>query len=194
MKKLLFTLILMGLIYTVQAQAIKMDGGFGFAMTFGDLKSYGIDIALEPKFFFNEKIAAGIRTEAAALFGGTLDVSGAQVDVSASSRVAILGKGEYYFSENSTRFFVGLMAGWYRQANSGVSVNGNDIPDSSLSAVNSFGFAPQVGVTFNNFRISGMYHVITGEDTISASTGSGAEVNRSYLVIELGFKIFRAGL
>jgi len=86
------------------------------------------------------------------------------------------------------------MFGRYVQANSGVSVDGTEIPDSSLSAVKSFGFAPEIGVTFNNFRLSGIYHIVSEGDGATISTGSGAEVDRNYFVIQLGFKIFQVGL
>jgi len=196
MKKILFASIVFFVFTSVSAQDrfIKFDGGLGAALTFGDFKAYGISASVEPKFFFNNQISAGLRFEADALFGGSISSSVGNVDVSTSARTAILVKGEYYFSEAQTRPFVGLMFGRYVQANSGVSVDGNDIPDSSLSAVNSFGFAPEVGVTFNNFRISGIYHVVTEGDAVSISTGSGADVDRNYFVIQLGFKIFQVGL
>ncbi len=196
MKRILFTSIVVFTLSSVHAQDrfIKADGGLGAALTLGELKSYGISVSFEPKFFFNKRISAGLRMEGDVLFGGSLSSDAGNVSVSTSSRAAFLVKGEYYFSENQNRLFVGLMVGRYTQANSGVEVNGNSIPDSSLSAVRSFGFAPEVGVTLNNFRLSAIYHVVTGEDIVSVSTGNGVKVNRSYLVLQLGFKIFQVNL
>ncbi len=202
MKRILYASILaltLFLVFTLssalaQDRSIKADGGLGAAFTLGELKSYGISASFEPKFFFNKQISAGLRMEGDVLFGGSLSADAGNISVSTSSRAAFLVKGEYYFSENRNRLFVGLMLGRYTQANSGVEVNGNSIPDTSLSAVKSFGFAPEVGVTLNNFRLSAIYHVVTGGDVVSISTGNGVEVNRSYLVIQLGFKIFQVNL
>jgi hypothetical protein len=196
MKRILYASILVFTLSSVHAQDrfIKADGGLGTAITLGELKSYGISASFEPKFFFNKRISAGLRMEGDVLFGGSLSGDAGTVSVSTSSRAAFLVKGEYYFSENQNRLFVGLMVGRYTQANSGVEVNGNSIPDSSLSAVRSFGFAPEFGVTLNNFRLSAIYHVVTGEDQVSVSTGNGVKVNRSYLVLQLGFKIFQVNL
>jgi len=196
MKRILYASIVVFTLSSVHAQDrfFKADGGLGAAITLGELKSYGISASFEPKFFFNKRISAGLRMEGDVLFGGSLSSDAGNVSVSTSSRAAFLVKGEYYFSENQNRLFVGLMVGRYTQANSGVEVNGNSIPDSSLSAVRSFGFAPEVGVTLNNFRLSAIYHVVTGEDIVSVSTGNGVKVNRSYLVLQLGFKIFQVNL
>jgi len=184
------TAVVVGFTANAQERFIKGDAGIGGAMTFGEMSSYGISASFEPKFFFNSRVSAGLRFEADALFGGSIDTESTAVDVSASSRTAILAKGEYYLSDNRNRPFIGLMAGRYAQANIGSSSSG----EASVAAVSDFGFAPEIGYTFNNFRISGIYHFVPGKDLVSVSTGNPVEVSRNYLVIQLGFKVFRADI
>lgn len=193
MKRLLL-IVATGISLSLQAQTqtptqfFKVDGGIGAALTLGNLKSYGISASVEPKFFFTPQIAAGLRFEGDALFGGSFDgASAGSVDVSTSSRAAILLKGEYYFSENPNRFFVGLMAGKYALAD----VSGGSSGSASISAGNYFGVAPEIGFTMKNFRISGIYHIITGSDLVNISSGTPIEVGRNFLVIQIGFKLFQ---
>jgi hypothetical protein len=192
MKKtfLLIALIAVGFAANAQERFIRGDVSIGGALTFGEVSSYGISAAFEPKFFFNSQVSVGLRLEGDALFGGTINAEDSQVEVNSSSRTAILAKGEYYFTDNRNRPFIGLMAGQYTQANIGTSSSGS----ASVAAVSNFGFAPEIGYTFNNFRVSGIYHFVPGTDKVSVSTGDPIEVSRNYLVIQLGFKVFRADL
>ena len=175
------------LAYT-QERFIKIDASIGAGLTLGDLKSYGISAATEPKFFINNQLAVGLRLEGAALFGGSIDGSSQEFSVGISSRAAQLLKGEYYFSEESTRMFAGIMTGRYVQANIGTSSAG----DASIAAGTFFGFAPEIGVTFNNFRLSAIYHFIPGTDVlVNVGVGTPPEVSRNYMVITMGFKVFQ---
>jgi hypothetical protein len=187
MKKQLLLIIAAASFGSIKGQSfIKGDGGIGAAFTTGALKSYGISASAEPKFFFNPQISAGLRFEGNVLFGGSLDNSSGNFNVGLSSRAATLIKGEYYFSEKKNRVFVGLMAGRYTQANVGAGSSGN----ASISAGTYYGFAPELGVTFNNFRISAMYHFIPGTDLVKVSSGNPVEISRNYFVVQLGFKMF----
>ena len=190
--KLLFCILLAAVGYTANAQdrSIKMDGSIGGAMTFGGVKSYGISAAVEPKYFFNKRISAGLRLEGDVLFGGKIETDAQNVDVQMTSRAAQLIKGEFYLTEGKTRPFIGLMGGRYTQANIGSSSSGS----ATIKAGVYFGYAPELGVTFNNFRISGIYHIVPGTDLVSVSSGSPIEVERNYFVLTMGFKIFQFDL
>jgi hypothetical protein len=165
--------------------SFKLDAGIHGGLSFGDLKMYGIGGSLEPKVFLTPKLSAGARFEGTALFGGNISTSGEDVSASLSSTAAFLAKGEYYTSDEGTRPFFGFGLGYYTIGSNTASAGG-----ASISAGNHFGLAPQIGVTFNNFRLSGIYHVITGKDLLTVSAGDFKEISRNYLVIELGFKIF----
>lgn len=170
---------------TFSQVSFKTDGGIHGGFSFGDVKMYGIGASLEPKVFITPKISAGARFEGTALFGGNIDASGEDVSASVSSTAAFLAKGEYYTSDEGTRPFFGFGLGYYTVGSNSASTGG-----ASISAGNHFGLAPQIGVTFNNFRLSGIYHIVTGKDLLTISAGDYKEISRNYLIIELGFKIF----
>jgi hypothetical protein len=165
--------------------SFKMDGGVHGGFSFGDVKMYGIGASLEPKVFITPKISAGARFEGSALFGGNISTTGEDISASLSATAAFLAKGEYYIKDEGTRPFFGFGMGYYTIGSNSASTGG-----ASITAGNHFGLAPQIGITFNNFRISGIYHIITGKDVLTVSAGDYEEISRSYLVIELGFKIF----
>jgi hypothetical protein len=186
--KNLFLLLLMisiGSVSFAQSVHFKLDAGFHGGLTFGDVKMYGIGGSVEPKVFINPKISAGARIEGTALFGGNIDDSGQDVSASVSARAAYIAKGEYYIRDQGTRPFFGFGLGYYTVASNSASTSG-----ASISAGRHFGLSPQVGITFNNFRLSGIYHALMGKDLVTMSAGDTQEISRNYLVIELGFKIF----
>lgn len=194
MKKLLLVTIISMAGSLCMAQGFfKMDASIGGAFTTGKLKSYGISAGAEPKYFFNENLAVGLRFEGDVLFGGSIDAEGEDVTVGLSSRAANGIKGEYYLGDGNTKPFAGLMLGYYTQANIGTAVQGENT-NVTASAVRSFGIGPELGVTFGNFRISGIYHFVPGKDLVSINTSVGGveqvEVARSYFVVTLGFKVF----
>jgi len=184
-KSFLFLSLLFVSAITFAQVNFKADGGIHGGFSFGEVKMYGIGASMEPKVFITPKISAGVRFEGTALFGGNIDASGENVSASVSSTAAFLAKGEYYTNDEGTRPFFGLGLGYYTVGSNSASTGG-----ASISAGNHFGLAPQIGVTFNNFRLSGIYHIVTGKDVLTVSAGDFKEISRNYLVIELGFKIF----
>jgi hypothetical protein len=55
-----------------QGIGFRLDAGLGAALSFGELKSYGIAAFTEPKVTIGPSITAGVRFEGDALFGGTI--------------------------------------------------------------------------------------------------------------------------
>ncbi len=190
MKKFMLVLIAsIPLVANAQGVYFKLDAGLGGALTFGDFKSYGIAAFTEPKVFIIPSVSAGLRLEGDVLFGGTISDQAEDLNVGLSTRAVILLKGEFYVGQSNTRPFVGLGLGRYTIANTSASGTGS----ASISAGNHFGLAPEIGVTFGNFRLSGMYHIVTGENLVTLSTGGTKEVSLNYFVIQIGFKIFSVG-
>lgn len=193
MKKLLLPcLLIFSSLSFGQDHFFRNDVTLGGAMTFGNLKSYGISVASEPKFFFNPNISVGLRLEGDVLFGAKIATSAEDVSAGMSARAAFLLKGEYYFGDGNTKPFVGLMGGYYTQANVGGGTGG-----AYAYGGRSFGGAPEVGVTFGNFRLSALYHLVAGKDNIGVTVSSGSTENiaigRSYFVFQLGFRTFGFG-
>lgn len=168
---------------TLAQVKIKTDGGFHGGFSFGELKMYGIGASLEPKVFITPQISAGMRVEGTVLFGASF--KGEEVSASSSSTAAITAKGEYYLKDEGTRPFFGFGLGYYTVGSTSGGTEG-----ASVSAGSHFGLSPQVGVTFGNFRLSGIYHIVTGKDLVTLSAGDFMEISRNYLVVELGFRIF----
>ena len=198
MKKLLFPVLLfIGLAVNAQESFFKLDMGAGGVMTLGNFKAYGLSFHLEPKWFFTETISGGFRFEGNIFFEGSIETTSEDVTYGVSSREAFLLKAEYYFIPDKVRPFVAVNTGLYSIA----SVNAGPSEEASLGtsirtfgpSVWSFGFAPEAGVTFNNFRISVLFHIIPGGTTFISSTGGDIEVSNNYLVFQLGFKVFDAG-
>ena len=73
------------------------------------------------------------------------------------------------------------------------NTSGSGSGAASIQAGNHFGVAPEIGVTFGNFRLSAMYHILTGENLVEMSAGAPKEISMSYLVVQLGFKVFSVG-
>ena len=191
MKKLLIPILMfIWVAGNAQGNYFKFDAGIGGAMTLSNFKAFGVSASTEPKWFFTETISAGLRIEGNVLFAGSIESTSEDFSVGLSSRTAYLVKGEYYFIPNKVRPFVGIGAGLYSVA----AITASSTGDADVSAsVNTYGFAPEVGVTFKNFRISALYHIVPGTDIYSSSSGVNTEISRNYLVIQLGFKIFEVG-
>ncbi len=190
MRKIMFALLVMiPLASGAQDIFFKMDAGLGGALTLGGLKSYGVSAFVEPKVFIIPSVSAGLRFEGDALFGGTVSDQAEDLEVGLSTRAAILLKGEFYLGDNNTRPFVGLALGRYTIANTSASGTGS----ASIQAGNNFGLAPELGVAFGNFRLSAMYHIVTGNNLVTLSAGSTKEIAMNYLVIQIGWKIFSVG-
>ena len=187
-------LLLMGLICAANAGMaqdyfFRADATIGSAMTFQKMSTYGISAGVEPKFFFNENISVGLRLEGNVLFGGKISGEADEISVGMSSRTAYLLKGEYYLGSGNVKPFFGLMGGYYTQANIGAGGNGN----ATVSASRNFGGAPEIGITFGNFRISALYHFVGGQDIVSIGVGEQINVPHNYCVIQLGFRTYGIG-
>ncbi len=165
----------------------RSDAGVGAALSFGQNNAYGIAAFAEPKLFINPQVSLGLRFEGDVLFGGKISSDGQTVDVGLSTRAALLFKGEYYLSENDNRPFFGLGFGRYTIANTSAGGNGSA---TITAAPNNFGFAPEIGMAFGNFRISGMYHFVMGKDIMTLTNGETREIPRNYISITLGFRAF----
>jgi len=187
MKRLIVLLFVLAPL-SIHAQSIgfRLDAGLGGALTFGAMRSYGIAAFSEPKVTIGPNITAGFRLEGDVLVGGNIDDSGEDVSVGMSTRAATLLKGEYFIGSSKARPFVGLGLGRYTAAN--ISASGTGA--ASITAGNHFGLAPELGIALGYFKISAMYHVVTGNDILTLSTGGIEEISRNYLVIQIGFRIF----
>lgn len=154
MKKLLFIAVLIcGVALSAQSQEFKpfrVDAGVGYGLPFTEGLKGGVQFYLEPKYEIAPQIAVGFRWEGS-LFAGE-DVEGQSVDVKLSS--AYMATGDYYFSNNSFRPFVGLGLGLYSIG--GVKAEGTDVELSKSK--NNFGALVRAGFDISHFRLAVSYN------------------------------------
>jgi len=164
----------------------RLDAGLGAGLTFGEMKSYGIVAFTEPKVTIGPSITAGVRFEGAALFGGKISDVAEDLEVGLSTRALIALRGEYFIGQNNTRPFVGMGFGRYTIANTSASGTGA----ASITAGNYFGFAPEIGFAFGNFKLSAMYHFVGGSTLVTVEIGEPKEISNNYLGILMSFRVF----
>ena len=184
----LFVIMLICLPAAMFAQDIgfRLDAGLGAGLTFGGMKSYGIAAFTEPKVTIGPSITAGIRFEGDALFGGKISDVAEDLSVGLSTRALIALRGEYFIGQANTRPFVGLGLGRYTIANTSASGTGA----ASITAGNYFGFAPELGFAFGNFKLSAMYHIVGGSTLVTVEFGEPKEISNNYLGILMSFRVF----
>jgi hypothetical protein len=188
MKKLLIAFfVLCSVSLSAQRISFQFVTGIGGALSFGELKGYGISACLEPKVFIGDNIAAGIRLEGDVLFGGNLDVENTEnLSVGMSSRAATTIKGEYYITDMKVRPYVGAGVGRFTQANIGASGSGG----ANLQASSGIGFAPEAGLALGNFRLSAIYNIVPGKNIVDIDVGDALEISKNYLVLQMSWKLF----
>lgn len=175
--------------FALNAQNISFQfvTGLGGALSFGELRAYGLSAAVEPKLFIGDHIAAGLRVEGNVLFGGNLNVEDAsEISIGMSVKAAQTIKGEYYFTNVKVRPYVGLGIGRFTMASIGASGSGG----ASISESSGIGFAPEAGVALGNFRLSAIYNIVPGKDLVTITVGDIKEVSKNYLVLQMSWKLF----
>ncbi len=191
MKKLMFLLFICSAL-SVSAQKLSFQAvaGLGGALSFGELRAYGISASAEPKIFIGNHIAAGLRFEGDVMLGGKFDYQNTEnLTVGMSLRAAQTIKGEYYITNLKLRPYAGFGLGRFTQASIGASGSG----DGSISASSGFGVAPEAGIAIGNFRLSAIFNVVPGKDIINIGVGDTQEVSKNYLVLQMSWKVFGIG-
>lgn len=186
MKKLTFALALCAASFLSNAQEattvfkpLKVDLATGYAIPSGSGAKGGIVFALEPKYSINDKIALGIRFEAAVTARAAVDKNGESFTGDVKASGSYLATGDYYFNTNKFRPFAGLGAGLYKLAAVEISSEDDEINEADLQASSKFGFAPRAGFELGHFRTAVEYNV----------AGKTGDINNNYLSIKLGFFI-----
>jgi outer membrane protein W len=181
MKKIVFATALVAVSFLSNAQeqtfkTFKVDIAVGYAVPSGSGSKGGVVFAIEPKYAINDNITLGLRMEAAVTARGYIkDGEEFSGDVKASS--SYLATGDYYFTTNEFRPFVGVGAGLFSLAS--VSTEDGDITEEEIETGSKFGFAPRAGFEFGHFRTAVEYNIV----------GKTGAINNNYLGIKLGFFI-----
>jgi outer membrane protein X len=162
MKKLItfvFALCIFQLTHAQESDQIfkkfKVDVSVGYAVpqeSGGSGKSAGVLFAVEPKYAVMDELSLGLRIEAAAM--ANIDADGDKGTVKANA--SYLATGDYYFSNNKFRPFLGAGAGIFTYAKlSSEDEEMDDIPVSSK-----FGFMARGGFEYGHLRVGVEYNFV----------------------------------
>jgi len=161
MKKLLLLTAFAGFALFANAQsetfhAFKVDVGFGYALpSNGSGTKAGATFTIQPHYRLTDEFAVGLRMEGAAIGYENNSTGDTKISVLAS----YCATGEYYFSNEGFRPFVGAGVGFFDQASAQVNDNtdGNVVVSAATSG---FGAFPEVGFEAGHFRMSVDYNVV----------------------------------
>lgn len=135
----------------------KVDVSLGYAIpqsSKGAGRNAGALFVIEPKYAVMDQLSLGIRFESAVM----VNVDDLGETGEAQVNASYLATGDYYFSNNKFRPFLGAGAGVFTYAN----VNSeddistiNDIPTTS-----NFGFMARAGFEYGHFRLGVEYNFV----------------------------------
>lgn len=167
----------------------KFDISMGAAVPQGGGSKGGFLIALEPKYAIQDQLWVGLRIESAVMARvyGYSDGTYSSANVSASGSYIVTG--DYYFTTNPFRPFVGAGAGIYSLASGSVDYNGYA---SAVASTSKLGGMIRAGFEYSHFRMGIEYNIL-GNSSAQATDGSGnpyvATQRNSYLGVKFGICI-----
>jgi outer membrane protein W len=170
--------------FAAQAQEFKkfkVGVGGGYAVTSGTGAKGGVLLYLEPAYRIQDQLLVGLRLEAAGMVRGYAEnVETASISASFSGSQGIFG--QYYFSNNTFRPFVGLGLGLNKIATAAANFEGE-----AFAALNEskFGFFPRVGFDAGHFTLSLDYNLI-GASTLQGTSGGELKTKNNYIGIRFG--------
>lgn len=135
----------------------KVDVSLGYVVPQGSGRKGGALLAIEPKYAVMDELSLGLRIEGAGMANS--DEFGDVQTVKAN--VSYLATGDYYFSNNRFRPFLGAGAGIFTFASvdvSQVDPNFNDIPVNSK-----FGFMTRGGFEYGHLRVGVEYNFVSNQ-------------------------------
>lgn len=136
----------------------KVDISLGYAApaeSMGSGKKGGALFAIEPKYNVLDQIAVGFRMEGAAMIRVDEEGESGKAKVNYS----FVPTGDYYFSNNNFRPFVGVGAGIYTFASIDISEDDEFDPD-NIAGTSKFGFMARTGFEFGHLRLGAEYNFL----------------------------------
>ncbi len=188
MKKIILVVAIFFVAIAVNAQTenerifkpFKVDVSVGYALPLGGSASTkaGVLFVVEPKYAVAEQFAVGLRLEVAAMARGTV-IGGTEFEGQVQGNASYLATGDYYFSNNKFRPFVGAGAGLYKIGSAGFN-SADSIIQTEVPTANKFGFMFRGGFEVGHLRLGIEYNAI-GKSKFSE--------NNSYIGFKLGICI-----
>jgi hypothetical protein len=134
----------------------KVDVSVGYAVpqkSQGAGRNAGVLFAIEPKYAVMDQLCVGLRIEGAAM----VNVDEAGQTGNAQVNASYLATGDYYFSNNKFRPFVGAGLGVFTYAN--VSSDNNSTLD-DIPTTSAFGGMARAGFEYGHLRIGVEYNFV----------------------------------
>jgi len=135
----------------------KVDVSLGYAVpqtSQGAGRNAGALFAIEPKYAVMDQLSVGLRIEGAAM----VNVDAAGETGNAQVNASYLATGDYYFSNNKFRPFIGVGAGIFTYAN--VSSDDNYSSADDVPTTSNFGAMARAGFEYGHFRLGVEYNFV----------------------------------
>ncbi|MBC7889547.1 MAG: hypothetical protein H7Z13_16840 [Ferruginibacter sp.] len=160
----------------------KVDVSGGYALPIGGSGSKGgFLFAIEPKYAVMPQLSLGLRVEAAITISGIQSNGDVYSNASAKAASSYLATGDYYFSNNDFRPFIGAGAGIYQTA--GVSL----ADDNTNTATGSkFGGIIRGGFEYKHGRFGVEYNLVGKTVSPKTTTSESYEIKNAYIGIKFG--------
>jgi outer membrane protein W len=173
----------------VNAQEFKkfrVGIGAGYAKPGGEGSGGGVMWALEPGYRVTDQILANLRIEGAAVIRGTADATSASLEVAGIRSYTL--NGQYFFSTNDFRPFVGVGVGMFSLAAAKIEATSSGSAGEAAAAETKFGFYPRLGFDFKHFNITIDYNFIppTEATVTNGTTTVDTEFKNSYIGFRIG--------
>jgi lipid A 3-O-deacylase PagL len=194
MKKILVTTVVLLSVLLVHAQygddrefkPFKVDVSAGPAIPQGSGSKFGLVFVIEPKYAIVDQFAVGLRIEEAVMARAFPNGDGTYSSANVSGAASYLATGDYYFTNETFRPFVGAGAGIYGLASASVDDNGYE---TAVASASKFGAMIRAGFEAAHFRLGIEYNII-GNSTAQTFDNNGNVVTsvakNSYLGIKFG--------
>lgn len=187
-------LVLLVVIFTVAVgsslgqdfKKFKVGIGIGYGQPSDG--SGGILIYLEPAYRVMDQLSIGLRIESAAFLDKP--ISGTSITTGAYGVGSYTLNGQYYFSNNNFRPFVGAGLGMFTVAAASADLGSGSVTINAATTL--FGFYPRVGFDFGHFNFSIDYNILpaqTAQVDLGALGIQTQTSNYTYIGIRLGASI-----
>jgi outer membrane protein W len=171
----------------------KVNISLGYAAPVGTGASGGVLISLEPKYGLSDAIDLGLRLETAVV-AQSVNVSGSGSNANGTAQVKAFGSylltGNYLFSTNNFRPYLGAGLGLYSVAGTDVTiVNGTAGGQNvAVQASSIFGGMIRAGFKASHFNFGVEYNLVPNTKSVFGTNGT-VESKNSYIGIKAGIDI-----
>jgi outer membrane protein W len=165
----------------------KVNLSLGYAKPLGAGASAGFLLALEPKYSLNDNLELGLRLESA-IVARAFSYQNQTGDAEVKGLGSYLLTGNYFFSTENFRPYVGVGAGLYTVAGTTVTiVNGQANDNYVVQGETKFGLMGRAGFKAGHFNLSVEYNAVPKSSSKLQSVT--LESKNAYVGIKLGVDI-----